>query len=109
MLSASALFATAESIAGGVPPDSMTVYAWHSASVPPPWSYQYQVLIRTAGDGRVVMSRVVMVVGDPDVFDDIIKWKEPISPTHANLSRLFSLVEADKLASLPWEMRNIRG
>jgi len=89
--------------AQNIPPDFTITYVWRSGSVPPPYHYQYQILL-SASHG----SRLVMVMNYPSIFDDLTKWKEVLYPSPTQLSKLFASIQDNDLSSTPWGVRDER-
>lgn len=95
-LSAATLLMGCAAQGGATAPDDLLItYEWREGSLPPPYHYEYSIVLRADGNGEVTMV--------PDYpGEGVPVWSEPFSVERASLDQMYATMVEQGLLSQRW-------
>lgn len=91
-----ATFLPATNEQNGRPNDFGVEYKWREGSLPPPYHYEYTIIIKPSGQ-----SKIVLIPDYPAA--DVPKWAEDFKVTEKDLNALYRVMVANGLFTQKWQ------
>lgn len=78
-----------------IPEDFMIIYDWSAASVPPPYHYEYQILLHASGEGELRFTPDYPSIETP-------VWSAQYHLQEEDLGIIYSIIEEYNLLQAKW-------